>query len=73
MTIEKFQGIVLRLSNQMPVRYYLHSYGEETMAIQFFRANEEESYGRLLQELADLGFRKIHAAPLWQMWAIEKT
>lgn len=70
MTLQRFQGIVLKLSNQMFVRHYLwlnYPLDPQLMGLQF---SGERDINRLKDELMELGigFDEDRA-----MWTVKRT
>ena len=72
MTLQRFQGIVLKLGNQMFVRHYLcinYPNDPQSMGIELLRPAQSE-YGlecsaRLTVELTELGFAFNESLSIW--------
>lgn len=73
MTLERFQAIVLKLSNIMMARHYLWlNYPNDPQVLAIELGEAVLSDGPLYKELVNLGFQFKELAGL-RLWVIERT
>ena len=56
--VDTLMRVVWRLSNQMPVRHYIYSRGQDAthLAFDIWQHKSESQPDRLIRELSDMGF-----------------